>query len=209
MCCPLVGLASGSFTVPLGWKISGETVVRTGSRDATELIYPDHLKYDHITRQPYSALFERLRSFLTNPDTLLLCSGFSFLDAHICAVLKEAMTANEHSAIFAFQYNGLEQEERAASMAYARPNLSVYARDGAVINGVAGRWRPGEPPTEEWEAIRHTFWRTDPASGLGEFLLGDFAKIARFLALTQVHRLEDPNESADHETETKPTSPTI
>ena len=130
----------------LGWMVSGDTVVRTGSRAATQLIYPDHLKYDQVTRQPYSALFERLRSFLTSPDTLLLCSGFSFLDNHICAVLEEAMAANAHSAIFAFQYKPLAEEEAVASIARSRPNLSVYARDGAIINGVAGRWEPGQPP---------------------------------------------------------------
>ena len=171
----------------LGWRISDDTVVRTGSREATELIYPDHLKYDQITRQPYSALFERLRSFLTSPDTLLLCSGFSFLDSHICAVLDEAMAANSHSAIFAFQYKTLSGEQAVSSMASSRPNLSVYARDGAIINGVAGRWETGHSPIEEWGAIRQTFWQN------GEFLLGDFAKLSRFLALTQVHRLESPD----------------
>ncbi len=191
----------------LGWEISGDTVVRTGSRAATQLIYPDHLKYDQVTRQPYSALFERLRSFLTSPDTLLLCSGFSFLDAHICAVLEEAMTANAHSAIFAFQYKPLAEEETVASMARSRPNLSVYARDGAIINGVGGRWEPGQPPSEEWEAIRHTFWKPGSGSGGGEFLLGDFAKLARFLALTQVHRLEEPNEGADDGSDAKAAAP--
>ena len=188
----------------LGWEISADTVVRTGSRGATQLIYPDHLKYDQVTRQPYSALFERLRSFLTSPDTLLLCSGFSFLDAHICAVLEEAMAANAHSAIFAFQYKSIAEEETVASMARSRPNLSVYARDGAIISGVAGRWEPGQPPSEEWEAIRHTFWKSASESGGGAFLLGDFAKFARFLALTQVHRLEDPNEGTSNE---KPVTP--
>ena len=186
----------------LGWEVSDDTVVRTGSRAATQLIYPDHLKYDQVTRQPYSAMFERLRSFLTSPDTLLLCSGFSFLDAHICAVLEEAMTANAHSAIFAFQYKPVAEEETVASIARSRPNLSVYARDGAIISGVAGRWEPGQPPSEEWEAIRHTFWKPASESGGGEFLLGDFAKLASFLALTQVHRLEDPNEGENDESDT-------
>ena len=174
----------------LGWSVTNDTVVRTGRREATELIYPDHLKYDQVTRQPYSALFERLRSFLTSPDTLLLCSGFSFLDSHICAVFDEAMAANSHSAIFAFQYKTLSKEEAVTSMASSRPNLSVYARDGAIINGVSGRWEPGPPPNEEWEAIRHTFWKPGSGTNDGEFLLGDFAKLSRFLALTQVHRLE-------------------
>ena len=174
----------------LGWSVTNDTVVRTGSRAATELIYPDHLKYDQVTRQPYSALFERLRAFLTSPDTLLLCSGFSFLDAHICAVFDESMAANSHSAIFAFQYKTLSEEEAVTSMASSRPNLSVYARDGAIINGVSGRWEPGQPPNEEWEAIRQTFWHPASEANSGEFLLGDFAKLSRFLALTQVLRLE-------------------
>lgn len=183
----------------LGWTIFGDSVVRTGSREATQLIYPDHLKYDQVTRQPYSALFERLRSFLTSPDTLLLCSGFSFFDAHICAVLEEAMTANAHSAIFAFQYKPLEEEEAVTSLARSRPNLNVYARDGAVISGVHGRWQPGQPPNEEWKAIRHTFWSLGPEGENGEFLLGDFAKLARFLALTQTQRLENPADESDAE----------
>ena len=54
----------------LGWEVSGETIIRTGSREATMLIYPDHLKYDHITRQPYSALFEHLRKFLHDSGQL-------------------------------------------------------------------------------------------------------------------------------------------
>ena len=193
----------------LGWTILGDTVVRTGSKEDSQLIYPDHLKYDQVTRQPYSALFERLRSFLTSPDTLLLCTGFSFLDAHICAVLEEALTANAHSAIFAFQYKPLAEEEAVTSMALSRPNLSVYARDRAIINGVAGRWEPGQPPSEEWEAIRHTFWKLSPGSRDGEFLLGDFAKLARFLALTQMHRLENPDDAADDESDAEHASPFI
>ena len=176
----------------LGWSVFNDKVVRTGNREATELIYPDHLKYDQITKQPYSALFERLRLFLTSPDTLLLCSGFSFLDSHICAVLDEAMAANAHSAIFAFQYKTLSEETAVTNMAKYRPNLSVYARDGAFINGVAGSWKPGQSPSKDWEAIRHTFWQPGSGTKDGEFLLGDFAKFSRFLALTQVHRLESP-----------------
>ena len=142
----------------LGWKMSDNTVVRTGQRDATELIYPDHLKYDQVTRLPYSALFERLRRFLTTPDTLLISSGFSFLDSHICAVLDEALAANAHTAILAFQYRVLSEETAAKGIAVSRPNMSVYARDAAIINGVAGAWRSGPPENEDWQEIRSTFW---------------------------------------------------
>jgi len=167
----------------LGWECNGSTITRTGNREATSLIYPDHLKYDHIARQPYSALFERLRNFLTTPDTSHLCSGFSFFDAHITAVLDEALASNTHAAVIAFQFQDLSNEASAVGLALRRPNLSVYARDGAIIFGVPGTWQPGKPPTEEWESIRNTFWKTD-ANG-GEFLLGDFAKLARFCALAQ------------------------
>ena len=169
----------------LGWKISDNAVIRTGGREATELIYPDHLKYDQVTRLPYSALFERLRQFLTTPDTLLICSGFSFLDSHICAVLDEALVANAHTAIFAFQYKTLDEESPAAQLAFSRPNMSVYARDGAVINGVQGDWQPGPPPSEDWREIRRTFWDSTSSNLPDQFLLGDFAMLARFLALTQ------------------------
>ena len=181
----------------LGWKISGGAVTRTGERNATELIYPDHLKYDQVTRLPYSALFERLRHFLTTPDTLLICSGFSFLDAHICAVLDEALAANAHTAIVAFQYRRLEYESAVLRLAVLRPNLSVYARDAAIINGVAGGWRPGQPPNEDWRDIRRTFWREESSNHSAEFLLGDFAQLARFLALTQAHAVSSPVADAE------------
>ena len=161
------------------------------------MIYPDHLKYDQATRLPYSALFERLRQFLTTPDTLLVCSGFSFLDSHICAVLDEALAANAHAAILAVQFRVLSEEDAVAKIAYSRPNMSVYARDGAVINGVTGSWRPGQPLNEEWEDIRRTFWSSGSEGKLGQFILGDFSKLARFLALTQAKQLASPESEQD------------
>ena len=182
----------------LGWEVRGDCIIRTGSRKATKLIYPDHLKYDQITRQPYSAFFERLREFLTTPDSLLLCTGFSFSDAHITSVLDEALAANTHTAILAFQFGLLSGAEAAIKIAQRRPNLSVYARDGAVIFGVPGKWQPGHPPTVEWETIRKT-WKYGTAETPGEFLLGDFAKLARFFALAQA------TEFRSEPTVTKPT----
>ena len=173
----------------LGWKILEDTVVRTGEREATELIYPDHLKYDQITRLPYSALFERLRQFLTTPDTLLICTGFSFFDSHICAVLDESLAANSHTAVFAFQYRRIDEEQSAIRLARSRPNLSIYARDAAVISGVTGRWQPSHSSNEDKENIRQIFWRAPAADRPPEFLLGDFASLAQFLAVTQAQQM--------------------
>ena len=188
----------------LGWEFSGDAIIRTGSREATMLIYPDHLKYDQINRQPFSALYERLRTFLMTPDSLLLCVGFSFGDAQISAVLDEALAANTHSAIFAFQFRTLDEEYAAANLALRRPNLSVYARDGAVIFGVPGLWQPGRPLSDEWELIRRTFWKFGAADGRGEFLLGDFALLARYCALAQATALRPKDETEQLGPEEKP-----
>jgi hypothetical protein len=167
----------------LGWEVKHDRIIRTGLRTATELIYPDHLKYDKIQRMPYSALFERLRAFLNTPDCLLLCSGFSFYDAHISAMIEESLAANPHAAVFAFQYRDLADEGLAVSLALKRPNLSVYARDGAVISGIKGEWRPGQPPTKDWPEIRTTFWGPRTSEESPSFLLGDFVHLARFCSM--------------------------
>lgn len=168
----------------LGWALEGQSVVRGRGREAAQLVYPDHLKYELTQKQPYSALFERLRQFLLSPDTLLLTTGFSFRDAHICAVLDEALAMNANASVMAFQYMALESEGPACKLAYDRPNLSVYAADGAVIGGVKGAWKPGDPP-KNWEQIRATFWGQRHEGGTAAFLLGDFALFARFCALAQ------------------------
>ena len=165
----------------LGWKSENGTVVRCGGRECAELVYPDHLKYDLTQKQPYSALFERLKHFLLTPDTVLLTTGFSFRDAHICAVLGEALAMNANAAVIAFQYQKLADEEPARKLAFKHPNLSVYASDAAVIGGVLGAWRPGDPP-KNWNEIRATFW--GERGGTQSFLLGDFASFCRFCALS-------------------------
>lgn len=168
----------------LGWALEVDSVVRGRGRTASQLVYPDHLKYELTQKQPYSALFERLRQFLLTPDSILLTSGFSFRDAHICAVLDEALAMNANASVMAFQYMPLASEEPACKLAYERPNLSVYASDAAVIGGVKGIWRPGDPP-KNWEEIRATFWGPRWPGEQSKFLLGDFALLTRFCALAQ------------------------
>ncbi len=172
----------------LGWALEAGSVVRGRGRDATQLVYPDHLKYDLTQKQPYSALFERLKHFLLSPDTLLMTAGFSFRDAHICAVLDEALAMNANAAVFAFQFQSLAMEGPACRLAYNRPNLTVYASDGAVVSGVPGKWHPGELP-KNWEEIRASFWGPRKTGEPPTFLLGDFAHFARFCALAQATEL--------------------
>jgi hypothetical protein len=168
----------------LGWKAndSGE-VIRNGEASSTHLIFPDFLKYDQTQKAPYAALFDRLREFLSAEDTLLIATGFSFVDAHVSARIEEALAANPAASVFAFQYRTMTEEATAKEIGLRRPNFSVYARDQAVINGVTGNWGPGEPLSRDWEPIRATYWNATQLGG--GFLLGDFSNLARFLALSK------------------------
>ncbi len=167
----------------LGWKIANQVVIRTGNRESADLVYPDHLKYDLTQKQPYSALFERLKQFLLTPDTVLLSIGFSFRDAHISAVVGEALAMNSNAAVLAFQYQTLANEGPARKLAFEHPNLSVYASDAAVIGGVEGAWRPGDLP-KNWGEIRASFWGSRKKDEAQSFLLGDFGRFCRFCALS-------------------------
>ncbi|WP_374379347.1 SIR2 family protein [Dongia sp.] len=168
----------------IGWALEFDRVIRGRGKDATQLVYPDHLKYDLTQKQPYAALFERLKTFLLTPDTLLLIAGFSFRDAHVCAILDEALAMNANTAALAFQFKTLKEEEPAAKLAFERPNLTVYASDGAVVGGVRGQWQPGELP-KNWAEIRSSFWGPRTKDAAPSFLLGDFSMFSRFCALSQ------------------------
>lgn len=174
----------------LGWSIEDNAIIRTGNRQHAAVIYPDHLKYDQITRQPYSALFERLRAFLMEPDGILLCTGFSFSDAQITAVLDETLSANAHMGLIAFQFRDLCSETQAVRLALSRPNMSIYAPDGAIVSGVEGRWDTGDLPSKEWENIRRTFWTWDEQNQRHVFSLGNFVNLTRFFELSQSEAIQ-------------------
>jgi len=181
----------------IGWAENGAGgIIRGKGRSATNLIYPDHLKYDKIKKLPFTALFDRLRKFLTTPDTLLITCGFSFSDPHILAVIEESLAANPAGSVFALQYGTLSDEKPSCALASKRPNMSVYAKDGAMINCIAALWRPGEMPNQDWEVIRSSFWGQKGSETEKSFLLGDFTAFARFCSLTQAEQIiiEDEKE---------------
>ncbi len=167
----------------LGWSTNSKgEVIRAGQRQATHLVFPEHLKYDQTQKAPYSALFDRLRLFLLTPDTLLIASGFSFADAHISARIDECLAANPTASLFAFQYKQLDEETHAVEIAKRRSNMSVYASDKALINGIAAPWLPGRPPTRDWHSIRDTYWSGGADGEPGKFELGSYDRLARFFA---------------------------
>lgn len=161
----------------INWaKNSNHEIVRKVGDDDGTMVYPSHVKYDQTQSAPFSSLFDRLKSFLLEPDSLLISIGFSFADAHISAKLDECMAENPSAAVLAFQHKSLEEEGFAVDVARRRPNMSVYCSDGAVINGVNAKWKIGEKPSKNWEFIRNEYWADN------KFLLGDFIKFSKFLA---------------------------
>ncbi|HEY8950086.1 MAG TPA: SIR2 family protein [Rhizomicrobium sp.] len=167
----------------LGWELKNGQVVRTQSRKAAHLIYPDHLKYEYSQKQPYAALFDRLKAYLRTPDSLLITCGFSFNDAHVVAAIEEALSASPLSAVIALQHQLLANEEPSVKVARNFPNLSVYAADGAVINGVQAPWKVGPAPNDQWIEIRKTFWNKRDGNEKDIFTLGCFTQLASFLAM--------------------------
>ena len=168
----------------LGWKANAQgEVIRTGQPDATHLVFPEHLKYDQTQKAPYASLLDRLRAILSTEDTLLLSIGFSYADAHISARIDEALAANPAASVFAFQFQVLDKESFAVELAGRRPNFSVYARDKAMISGIAAKWQPpGELPTKDWGPIRSSYWASPAKGEEPEFKLGAIEDFAAFFA---------------------------
>ncbi|MGK3122192.1 SIR2 family protein [Pseudomonas corrugata] len=161
----------------IGWEISpSNEVIRIPHSQHTSMVYPSHIKYDQTQAAPFSSLFERFKNFLLEPDTLLISTGFSYADAHITSKIIESLIANPSAALFAFQYNNLSAEPFARAIAMKCPNVSVFCRDGAIINGVEAKWRTGILPAKNWQSIREEYFKNE------EFLLGDFKVLTRFLA---------------------------
>ncbi|MDO9015023.1 MAG: SIR2 family protein, partial [Polynucleobacter sp.] len=177
----------------LGWDLNSRGEITRGrGASATRLIYPTHLKYDETQKLPYSAFFERLRRFLHQPDTLLMTCGFSFFDAHLYAVIDEALAANRAATVIAFQFGAIAEEITAGKIASRRANMSVYARDGAVINCIEAPWLPGDLPHPAWAPIRNSYWGTRQGYQETLFLLGDFTTFARYIALTRAEQVASP-----------------
>ncbi|RXN73454.1 SIR2 family protein [Providencia rettgeri] len=153
----------------------GEVIRQQGEEDGS-MVYPSHIKYDQTQAAPFSSMFDRLKRFLLEPDSLLITVGFSFADAHITAKIDECLSENSSSAVIALQFKKLEDELATTTVSLRRPNLSAYCRDGAVINGVKAKWKLGEIPSKNWELIRDEYWSND------QFILGDYVSFARFLA---------------------------
>lgn len=127
------------------------------------MIFPSHLKYDQSRRMPYLAMLDRLRAFFLgeavkkrgdsanreeDAPRLIVC-GYSFLDDHLNEVLLDGLRGNRNAQCFALMYSNLSDHPRAVEYAVKQGNLTVIAKDGAVIGTRAGLYRPGTSGGDE------------------------------------------------------------
>jgi hypothetical protein len=148
------------------------------------VIHPSHLKYEESRRMPYLAMIDRLRGFLSQPSPVLVTCGFSYRDAHLNAVIIEALEGNPSAIVFALIFGSPDDHAELLTLAQKRPNLSVLGKDSALIGGRRGNWQEraarGESDASaiDWEPINPK----DPDGPVrAQFRLGDFQRFGRFV----------------------------
>ena len=141
--------------------------VRTAlAADDAVAIYPSDEKYEDSRRLPFVALMDRFRRALLEPETITLVAGYSFGDAHLNEMLFDAAQRHPRSEVVGFCFGDIprEVEERAASTR----NLVVLSPGSAIVDGRKAEWSSATDIPGVFEG--------------GSFLLGDFARLAAFLA---------------------------
>ncbi len=126
------------------------------------MIYPSHLKYEQSRRMPYLAMLDRVRAFFRgdgrrhgdagkreeDAPRLIVC-GYSFLDEHLNEVLLDGLRGNRKAHCFALIHSGLSVHPKVIEYASKQGNLTVLARDGAIIGTRAGLYREASSGGDE------------------------------------------------------------
>lgn len=179
------------------WKLHGSInwyqdsekgVLRSASNELglPRVIHPSHLKYDESRRMPYLAMIDRLRAFLKQPSAALVLCGYSFRDNHINEVIVQGLQGTQTAIGFALFYDEINKYEKAKRLALKRPNLSLLARDGAIISGQEVKWPEKDADSMSSENCTGVTWfPIDSADENGKktsrFILGDFSQFGLFL----------------------------
>jgi hypothetical protein len=179
------------------WKLHGsinwyQTETKGVLRGATNekglkrVIHPSHLKYEESRRMPYLAMLDRLRAFLKKPASVLVLCGYSFRDEHINEVIVQGLQGTPTAIAFALLFDSVEKYPVAVRLARGRSNLSLFAKDGAVISGSQAKWAEKDADTVASNIDKWVTWKPlDPANPDGKqtacFMLGDFASFGDFM----------------------------
>jgi len=134
--------------------------------DGELLIYPSHDKYMESRQMPFLAMLDRLKAFLARPEAVLVVCGYSFVDRHFNACLRDGLRGNSRAVVFGLVYGNLSTSHPAIPLAEEAPNFLLVASNAAVIGGNYGTWGTSAPA---------------PAAP-PDFTLGDFASLGKFLS---------------------------
>lgn len=131
----------------INWRFNKKSKAIFRSREKSDddielLIHPSHRKYDESRRMPYFVMMDRLRNFLSKEQkpVALVILGYSFSDEHINEIIVEGLKTNPSAAAFALHRGNLAKYGTVASLAAGNANLSVYARDGAIVRRRKANW---------------------------------------------------------------------
>jgi hypothetical protein len=172
---------------------SGKRIIRTEPSTNGEMILPSYLKYDESRKLPYLSYMERLGRVLNAEHSLLITCGYSFGDAHINAILYNALENRNTANIVALQYLELGESDDLVIAAIRQPNLTIIGPNAGVISGTFGLWRLTEPVDNKMcgfmdSAFDSNALPEDAGSSAvssedlnGRMRLGDFNWFCRFL----------------------------
>ena len=171
------------------YQVADKGVFRgTSSEDGSSkrVIHPSHLKYQESRRMPYLAMLDRLRTFLKAPTATLILCGYSFRDEHINEVIVQGLRSTQQAIAFALLFGNISDYGQAEALALSRSNLSLLARDGAVIGGQVSKWPEADLASVPADNGRWVTWKpvspeNEGGKQLAEFKLGDFAILGEFL----------------------------
>lgn len=169
------------------YQNAGSEVFRSiaDEKQVRRVIHPSHLKYDESRRMPYLAMLDRLRAFLLQPSAILIVCGYSFRDDHLNEVIMQALQSNPASGVFALLFGELSAYSKAMQLACQQSNLSLLAKDEAVIGTLRGLWKEVESesaPTSDMSINWITVDKEQDKKKIrAEFNLGNFAAFGSFL----------------------------
>jgi hypothetical protein len=135
---------------------------------------------------PYLAMIDRLRAFLKKPTATLILCGYSFRDEHINEVILQGLEFTQTAIAFALLFGSISKHAQVVTLARKRSNLSILARDGAVISGMESRWPEKDAETvpannDKWVKWTPVDAASETSKRKAELKLGDFSDFGQFL----------------------------
>ena len=83
----------------INWQRKGEDVIIENEAKESLMIYPSSNKYESSYQQPFFEMMSRFQQETRAKNTLLIIIGYSFGDAHINAMIYEALSVNSSITI--------------------------------------------------------------------------------------------------------------